>query len=742
VNGPVVAGPRRAVESFVRRRIAALFLALVSITATTSVLAQPKVVVLGFDGADAKITQELIAAGKLPNLAKLQQEGGFWPLMPTNPPQTPVSWSTFATGLNPGRTEIFDFIKKKDHSYVPTLCSIDITPRRQILWGSSNWLLFALAGCTIALVPLVFAAVVRSRRRMLLAVAAGLVVLGGGGGALFARWVPQSVPAPRNNRKGETFWHVATSRGMKARILQVPVTFPADKDPGLEMLSGLGVPDMRGLNGQPTLYTTRAGVTAGQFSVKVVAMSDPSAAVVHGTIEGPLNLLFPSAEGAGRRLTVPMTIAREPDGRLRITAGDRESVLAPGQWSDWHVLEFAFNPLIKAKGMVRFYDQSSTTGITGRGVAAGAPFTEVLMSPIHFHPKAGPLAGFCHPDGYSEEIEAEVGLYKTMGWASDTWTVGDELAAEQQALEDIQFTTDGFEKILLAELKRPGTDLYVQVFAFTDRLQHIFWRLRDVGHPNYDAALAARYGDVIDDAYVRMDAIVGKARALAPDATFFVLSDHGFASFRRGVNYNRWLIDHGYMVLKPDPCIGGTGGGRSLDDLFDHPQSVFSEVDWSRTRAYAMGLGNIYVNLAGREPEGVVRPGKEYDDLLASISSELEALVDPATGERPIAKVHRRDDMYSGYDAEVVPDLRVSNNDHYRVSWDTILGGYPCDEIDLNMKPWGGDHCSVEPSLVQGILLCSKPLHSNAPVMVDVAPTILTALGIPVPQGLDGVSRF
>ena len=243
-----------------------------------------------------------MAAGRLPNLAKLRQDGGYWPLLPTNPPQTPVSWSTFSTGLNPGRTEIFDFIKKKEHSYLPMLCAIDDRPRKPVLWGRRNGLLFGLAGAGLGLVPLLFALALPSLRRKLLLGGALLTLVGAGAGIAFSTLVPSSIPAPRNNRKGVTFWQVASKAGLKTRILQVPVTFPADHDPGLEMLSGLGVPDMRGLNGQPTLFTTREDAVGGQFSVKVVRIADPAKGSVDARLEGPRNLLFPPASGDAERL--------------------------------------------------------------------------------------------------------------------------------------------------------------------------------------------------------------------------------------------------------------------------------------------------------------------------------------------------------------------------------------------------------------------------------------------------------
>jgi predicted AlkP superfamily phosphohydrolase/phosphomutase len=718
-------------------RTARRALLLVTLLSPAWAAAGPKVVVLGFDGADAEITRRLMDLGRLPHLAALAREGAFVPLLPTNPPQTPVSWSTFATGLNPGRTEIFDFIKKKEGAYLPTLCAFDDSVRRPFAFGARNGLVLGLIGAAVGVVPALFALAFRSRRRALFAAAIALAAAGGGGGFAFGSCLlPETVPQPINNRKGATFWEVATGAGLQCRIIRVPVTFPADRLPGLEMLSGLGVPDVRGLNGQPTVYTTRRGLSGGQFSVQVVEL--PEAAVsgrVDTTLDGPRNLLFPPKAGAASvapRLNVPVAIEAAGEGRVRVTAGDRTSELAPGEWSDWHVVTFRFNVLLGAKAMARFYNQSA---------AGPSAYTEVLVTPVNFHPDTGSQVGWCFPGDYGQRIARGIGLFKTMGWASDTWSVSDELATERESLDDAHFTTDTFEELMRAELASPDVDLFVQVFEFTDRIQHVFWRLTDPGHPGYDAALAARWEGTIEAAYERMDAIVGEARKLAPeDAVFLVLSDHGFASFRRGVNINRWLVNHGHLVLRRDPCVGGAGGGRTLDDLFEAPGRVFGEVDWSRTRAYAMGLGNVYVNLAGREPQGIVRPGSEYDVLLGELQQGLEALVDGSTGERPVRRVYRRDDIYAGYDPELVPDLRVANARNYRVSWDTVLGGIPCEEIADNAKPWGGDHCSLDPEVVKGILVLNRRLATDDPEMKDLAPTILRALGLEPPAAMDGRS--
>ena len=144
-------------------------------------------------------------------------------------------------------------------------------------------------------------------------------------------------------------------------------------------------------------------------------------------------------------------------------------------------------------------------------------------------------------------------------------------------------------RIILQSLEDNNWDLFVTAIETTDRISHMMWRLTEAGHPMYDAALAAQYGDAIERIYRRADAFVGTLRArVPPDALFIVMSDHGFHSFRRGVNLNTWLLQAGYMA------VGDDKGSMEF----------FKWVDWTKTRAYAVGLGQIYVNLQGRERDG------------------------------------------------------------------------------------------------------------------------------------------
>ena len=232
-----------------------------------------------------------------------------------------------------------------------------------------------------------------------------------------------------------------------------------------------------------------------------------------------------------------------------------------------------------------------------------------------------------------------------------------------------------------------------------------------------------------------MDTMVGKARAMAgPEALFIVCSDHGFTSYRRGVNYNNWLREAGLLVLKHDPTEKA-----NLEQLFD-TREFFQGVDWKRTKAYALGLGGIYINRMGRERYGIVMPGPEYEAVRQQIKDGLERLVDPLTGEHPVSRVWLREELYDSFDPLLIPDLRVSNNLNYRVSWQTTLGGFGESVIEDNTKPWSGDHCSNEPDLVRGIFFANRPIRTTTPNMIDIMPTVLTHLGIEIPDEVDGKS--
>ncbi len=274
--------------------------------------------------------------------------------------------------------------------------------------------------------------------------------------------------------------------------------------------------------------------------------------------------------------------------------------------------------------------------------------------------------------------------------------------------------------MFFASLDRLREGTLVCVFDATDRVQHMFWRHLDSGNENGNGNENA-----ITRQYRRNDAFLGEVVSrLREGDMLMVLSDHGFTAFRRGVNLNRWLLDHGYLALKP-------GGDASAEWLRD--------VDWSRTRAYAMGLTGIFLNLRGREAQGIVEPGAEAARVKAELIAGLSGLCDAeATAIRDVFDTAI---VYDGPYVPQAPDLLVGYNAGYRVSWDCASGVIAGPLFEDNVKPWSGDHC-VDPRIVPGVFFCSQPIARDDPALVDIAPTALQLFGLDAPPHMQGRSLF
>ena len=683
--------------------------------------AQQKVIVLGFDGVDARYTERWMNEGKLPNLAKLRAQGTFRPLLPTTPAQTPVSWSTFSTGIDPGRTGIFDFLRRDPKTYRPVFAAFDeiekpllFGPRNPILFGGAALLLFAI------LAAIFFARHRRMGGFVLLVLG---VLLAAGVFAGVKKYIPEKVPGVLNRRQGTPFWDVAAQAGKKATIVHVPVTFPAEDFHDGHMLSGLGVPDISGRVGKPFYFTSELDLKqgGGEFSIEVVQLED-NKGVIKTQIQGPPNKLF----GDPPHISIPMTITVAEDrNSIQIEVSGQKMTLKAGEWTGWVNFVFPFNPLIKVHGISRFH------------LLSVQPEVKLYLSPINFDPRNLP-PGFkvSTPSSWAGEVAKEQGLYKTIGWQIDTWAISEGFATEKIFWDDMEWTVTQSRKMFRSFLERDD-DLTVQCFEFPDRVGHVFWRLVDPTHPAYDAKLAAQWGDALLKSYQLMDEIVGDAMKAAEkkNALLIVASDHGFASYRRNVHYNTWLVLNGYMTLK----TGVQVKDRNVEMLFDQPQ-FWENVDWSKTRAYAMGLGELYINLKGRESQGIVEPGAEYDALKKELKERLVAMVDPETNQHPVRRALLREEAYKKFDPNMIPDLFLLNNEGYRVSWQTSLGGVPKVLFDDNKKVWSGDHCSVDPEIVKGIFFTNRKLATaRAPYIGDIYPTVLGAMGVKAPYELDGV---
>ena len=681
----------------------------------------PRMVILGFDGVDSTIVEQMLASGRLPNLAALKARGSYSPLIPTIPAQTPVSWATFSTGLDPGGHEIFDFLKRNPADRVPTFAVAEEAEVPFLLGratgpvaGAGALFLFSVAGA---------AAFLRSRRILwlilfdVLGIAAGVAVF-----LAVRSWVPPMRPAVKNNRQGRTFW--AESGARPATVMRMPVTFPPEPFPEGRLLSGLGVPDLSGRIGKPAFYTSDpffAPREGNDFSIELVKL-ESNVGTQTTRIVGPPGKPF-GREGA-LELPMRLTVAASRD-RLDIEAGGAKTGLSPGAWSDWVSLPFRVNPLVTVHGYARFL------------LERVQPEIALYLSPIQFDPERLP-PGFAlsSPRRFASELVRRFGRFKTMGWAIDTWSIQSGTLPEEFFLQDVAATVEQDRRIL-ASLLASRQRLLFHYFEFPDRVAHVFWRFRDPKHPAYDAALAARFGDAVERAYETMDAIVGEtAKTLAPEDVLVVLSDHGFASWRRSVNYNTWLVEKGFLVLK------GDAQRKSLEALFSKGQ-FWEAVDWSRSRAYSMGFGDIYVNLKGRENGGIVDPGEAYEAVRSEVAARALELTDPKDGERAVSRVFRREDIYRRYNPRLIPDLIISNRPGYRVSWQSTLGVPTATIFEDNRDVWSGDHCSLDPDLVRGVFFSSRRFDTaRVPGIADVTASVRALIGAPAPPDAAGKSLW
>ena len=666
-----------------------------------------RVVILGFDGVDAHIVEDMVARGELPNLAALQKRGGYAPLTPTVPAQTPVSWATFSTGLDPGGHEIFDFLKRDPANRIPTFA---VAEELQVpfLFGTNTPPVLAAAAAALLGIP---AALLFRRRRRAPAVVLAVAALAAAAGAFAAAkaWLPAERPWVRNNRKGPVFWAEPGAR--PATVVRMPVTFPPEAFEKGRMLSGLGVPDLSGRIGRPAYYTSDpffAPREGNDFSVEITRLESNTGSQTT-KIVGPPGRAF----GRSGTIDLPMTLSvNAARDRVAVQVPGTRVELAAGQWSDWIPLAFRVNPLISVHGYARLR------------LATVQPEIALYMSPIQFDPDHLP-PGFeiSSPAEFARELVQRFGRYKTMGWGIDTWSIQSATLSEEAFLEDVQKTEEQ-ERRMLAGLLGGGEKLLFHYFEFPDRVAHVFWRFRDPQHPAYDAALAAKYGDAVEKAYRTMDDIVGEtAKTLKPEDVLIVLSDHGFATWRRSVNYNSWLVENGYLVLK------GNARRQNLEALFSRGQ-FWEAVDWTKSKAYGMGLGDIYVNLAGREAGGIVTPGTGYEAVRKEIATRLMALTDPKNGERAVSRVFRREDVYRRFDPRLIPDLIVTNRPGYRVSWQSSLGVPTENVFEDNRDVWSGDHCSVDPELVKGILFASRAIPPGRALgIADVTASVRALVG-------------
>ncbi|MBM4075846.1 MAG: nucleotide pyrophosphatase, partial [Planctomycetes bacterium] len=560
-----------------------------------------RVVILGLDGLDHGLTEQFLADGRLPNLAKLRDKGGFQSLRSTLPPISPVAWSSFQTGVNPGKHNIFDFLVPDEKTYQPKMSSVEIRPaRRSFQWG--KWKL-SLGKADIRLL-----------------------------------------------RKSRPFWSILSDYGIFNCIIRVPITFPPEKLHGVQ-LSAMCVPDLRGTQGVFSYYTSKPADevrTTGGEVINVTRRGN----VFRLELFGPPQDDSTNNTAHRTPMKCPFTVTIKTNGtgnaaQAVLKVGRETRTLKQGEYSDWVQVSFRHGWGRAVSGVCRFL------------LLSVEPHFELYVTPINIDPE-NPAMSIGFPPVYPIYLAKQQGPYATLGLAEDTWGLNENVLNDEQFLQQCLDTDREREAMFLDSLDKVPRGLCVCVFDGTDRMQHMFWRYLDKTHPAHPKNEATSSPTFIEDLYERMDQLVGRTMEKCDrDGTLLmVLSDHGFNSFRRGIDLNCWLEQNGFLKVADDR--------RNEDNL--------AGIDWSQTKAFAIGLTGIFLNIKDRFSQGIVESGAESTKLCQQIAERLSQVIDPETGQRAIKQVYQAAQVYVGPYKGQAPDLVVGYERGYRVSWEAANG--------------------------------------------------------------------
>jgi predicted AlkP superfamily phosphohydrolase/phosphomutase len=614
-----------------------------------------RVIVVGLDGQDPDLTEEFMKEGLLPNFQRLQDSGSYRRLRTSLPAESPVAWSCFQTGSNPGRHRVFDFLVPNKKSYLPELCSARIEPPpRRVSFGRFR--------------------------------------------------IPLGKPRILFERKSQSFWKILSDFGVFSMILRVPISFPPEKFKGL-LLSAMSTPDLLGTQGTFSYFSSDPSDQekfTGGVQIPVVRQNGGFSA----TIRGPENPIMKQPT----ELEIPFQVRLSTNGvPSRLKLAGKTYPLPFKEYTPWIPLEFKAGMGMKVRGMSRFY------------LNEVEPHVKLYMSPVNIAPDR-PALPISQPVTYSMYLAKTQGRFCTLGLAEDTWALNERVLDEDAFLKQAYMVHDERERMFFDAIEKTKRGAVVCVFDITDRLQHMFFRYLDPNHPANEGKDTTVHRHAIRDLYIEMDKLVGRVIDSTDDQTVLVvMSDHGFKPFRRGVNLNSWLHQNGYLVLEQEPS------GREW----------FEGVDWSRTRAYAVGFGGIYLNLRGRESQGIVAPGAEAEELKREIITGLRGLVDPETQKVAVKEVYDTRKVFSGPYVGEGPNLIVGFSVGYRVSWTCATGAVTGHVFEDNTRSWSGDH-TVNPPDVPGILFTNRAVSESDPGIMDIGPSILDLFGVPVPDYFDG----
>ncbi len=633
-----------------------------------------KVIIIGIDGLDPRLLEQFMDQGRLPNFARLASEGDRSDLQTSMPPLSPVAWSNFITGLDPGGHAIFDFLHRDPETLAPYDAIYRVgDPGRRLELGS--WVL-PLSGGSVELL-----------------------------------------------RQGRALWELLEEAGVPTTIFRMPVNFPP-VEAGGRSLSGMGTPDILGTHGTFSFYTDYPPANAKTIAGGVVHLVEVIDSHVRARVVGPRNTFrrfpkrsSPSAAAAGRAvpieyenpdLTADFDVFLDPEAAAaKIVVDDTEFVLNEGDWSDWVPVRFEAVPFpVSVGAAARFYLQQVR------------PDFKLYVSPLQIDP-ADPALPISTPTSWSRELADRLGRFYTQELPEDTKAFTAGIFSGREFWGQSQFVYHETRRALDELLSSFDQGLLFFYFSTVDQSSHMLFRYRDEQHPAYVPDDQLRAG--LATLYEEMDDALGRVLEAVDDrTTVIVMSDHGFAPFYWGVNLNSWLVEKGYVALKDPTRRDGV--------------TLFANVDWSNTTAYAVGLNGLYVNLKGREQHGIVEPGAPYDALLDRLERDLLATRDPRNDRQPVTLVYRTRQQLHGPYIDRAPDIVVGYGWGYRSSWQNPLGEFPRQVFVDNIDPWSGDH-SMDYRLVPGVLVTNRRITLERPALYDLTVAVLDEFGVaPLPE--------
>ena len=603
-----------------------------------------KVVVIGIDGFSPRTMDQLMSEGKMPNFKRLSQTGSYMRLVTSYPPNSPVAWTSIATGRNPGKHSIFDFIRRDPSNYLPQLA---LSKETQTSSGTQY----------------------------------GLYVT------------------------AEQFWKTTSAKGIPTTIVRWPVTFPPDAVDG-DMLSGLGVPDIRGFLSGYGYYTSDSTEESSKTSNRIIKV-DVRDNRVESYVGGPRVYKGGAVEESKAQFDVMIL----SESKATLATDGKNYGIVLGKWSDWIKVTFRTGMFTKISGKCKVL------------LIGTNPF-KMYVTAIQIDPD-NPVAQISSPVDYSSKLASQIGSYYTLGMPEETDGYVDgrlDSDAMLSQMADIESERDRMFWLEFDKFIKQDRGVFAFVYDTSDRVQHVFWDQK-VLMPGSEEV---KINDAVVKYYMNKDRFLGDVLSKLDDKTLLlVVSDHGFTSFERGVSMNNWLLDNGYLTLTQDIPPGEDG-------------ALFKYVDWSKTKAYSLGFNSIYINLKGREGKGIVDP-QDREKVVSHIISGLQNLTDDKYGKNVLNRAYTREEVYSGDYLADAPDIIVGFNPGYRMGWQNAIGGFAPETITDNTKKWDGDHL-VDPKFVPGILFSNVNLGQENASQMDVAPTILDSLGINEPQDMDGRS--